>query len=468
MRRVVFSATVMVGLIVGGPSVPATAAPSPAPAAGGASGTRVCAIADERLVELSGMIATEDGFVVVNDSSDDPSRKRIFFLDRQCEVTDTRSYTGNGPRDPEDLGLAPGGKTLYIADIGDNEKVRSTIALWTMPVDGSEPPVLNRLTYPDGRHDAEALLFDGEGMPIIVTRESGKARLYSPSSPLQAETAQGVPLVKRGEVQWPKTTTVNDFLGPLGQLVITGGATSPDGSKVVLRTYADAFEWDVTGGDVVAALTQTKPRATQLPGEPRGEAIAYSRDGAAFLTVSEVADQPPGTRPEIRRYTPSRQPAVAPQAQGASRADNRSWFAKLSLRDITYLIGGVGLVGAVLLGVGVFGILRARRAAPDEDGGDEGGAVVARAPVRDPVSRLDDWLEPRGRTADRHPPTRQPSGAAGRTAEAMHGGGPPEGAVYGGQPPRSATYGSAAGGSVYGGESGGNSYAAGDGTDVGR
>jgi hypothetical protein len=303
MRRVVTLATVVAGLIMGGPPVAAAAAPGPTPSGDPAGrGARVCTITDDRLVELSGMTATGDGFVVVNDSSTQPSRKRIFYLDLQCEVTDTRSYSGNGPRDPEDMGLAPGGKTLFIADIGDNDGTRGTVSLWTMPVDGSEPPVLNRLTYPDGRHDAEALLFNGDGTPIIITRELGKAGLYSPSGPLQPGTARGVPMTKLGEVTWPRTSTPNQYLpGPLAQMMITGGATAPDGSKVVLRTYSDAFEWDVSNGDVIGALTRGRPRSTPLPGEPRGEAITYSPDGGSFLTVSEVADQPAGTRPEIRR-----------------------------------------------------------------------------------------------------------------------------------------------------------------------
>src|SRR3712207_6972861 len=54
------------------------------------------------------------------------------------------------------------------------------------------------------------------------------------------------------------------------------------GGKVVLRTYSDALEWDVSGGDVLAALTG-KPRVTPLPDEPFGEAITYSRDGKSLL-----------------------------------------------------------------------------------------------------------------------------------------------------------------------------------------
>jgi len=457
MRRLVSSVTVMFGLVVAGLPAAASAAPTPGPSGAGGgnpAGAKVCTITDERLIELSGLVATDDGYVVVNDSSDVQARERIFFLDSTCDVASTRPYSGNGPLDPEDLGLAPNGTTLYIADIGDNDKVRETVALWTMPADGSAAPMINRLTYPDGKHDAEALLFNGDGTPIIVTRDAGKAGLYAPTGPLQPGAREGVPMKKLGEVKWPKTPTVNQFLpGPLAQLVITGGATAPGGSRVTLRTYSDAFEWDVAGGDVVAALTSGKPRFTPLPGEPRGEAIAYSRDGGSFLTVSETADQPRGTQPEIRRYTPSRQVAKEQAVAAAPRADDPSWFDRLTLRDITYLVAGVGFLGALLVAAGVFGILRARRNPPDDDAASDGvgwpgDEDPAHAPVRsDPYAAYGPGL------GDRRP-AGQLGGGNGRAHGAVYGR--PSGAVYGGRADRP-RYGPPSGskpaGSVYGGGS---------------
>ncbi|HEX7743759.1 MAG TPA: hypothetical protein VF462_00640 [Micromonosporaceae bacterium] len=449
MRRLLSSVAVMFGVVVAGLPAAASAAPTPAPSGAGggaAAGAKVCTITDDRLVELSGLVATDDGFVAVNDSSDLLSRRRIFFLNNTCRVVQSKAYSGNGPRDPEDLGLAPDGRTLYVADIGDNDKSRSTVGLWTMPPDGSAPPVLNRLTYPDGKHDAEALLFNGDGTPIIATREAGKAGLYSPTGPLQPGTREGVPMKKLGEVTWPRTPTVNEFLGPLAQLVITGGATAPGASRVTLRTYSDAFEWDVTGGDVVAALTKGKPRFTPLPGEPRGESIAYGPDGASFLTVSETADQPRGTKPEILRYTPSRQVANEQHPPAAPRADNPSWLDQLTLRDITYMVAGVGLLGAILVAAGVFGILRARRNPPDSDpASGESGLPGDEGPGYAPVP-----ADPYGAYGD----------GGGRAGGGVYGGGA-SGAVYGGRgdrPGHGASGGKPAG-PVYGnGSSGGGRY----------
>jgi hypothetical protein len=101
--------------------------------------------------------------------------------------------------------------------------------------------------------------------------------------------------------------------------LITGGAVSPDGRFAVLRTYADAFEFAVSGGDVVAAVTTGRARPVAMPDEPQGESVAYSADGTALLTVSEGSD------PVILRYPLPGRPAVtSPPATRASRGPSSS------------------------------------------------------------------------------------------------------------------------------------------------
>ncbi|MFF3855383.1 hypothetical protein [Micromonospora sp. NPDC002575] len=290
-------------------------------------GRPVCDIRDGRLTEISGLVATDDGFVVVNDGADEESRRQIFFLDARCRVVRAVRYPSR-PRDTEDLAVGADG-TIWVADIGDNDRARRTVALWRLPP-GAARPVLHRMTYPDGAHDAEALLVDGAGRPVIVTKQGGSAGLYRPAAPLRADRT--VPLARVGQVRLPSTTTRNPY-SFLGRRVVTGGASAPDGRRVVLRTYADAFEFDVADGDLVAALTTGRPRSVALPDEPQGESVSYSPDGRSLLTVSETANQPPGTRPRILRYaltpgptpTPSaRRNAPPPTARAADRgADDR-------------------------------------------------------------------------------------------------------------------------------------------------
>jgi hypothetical protein len=301
LRAVVVVCATLLG--IGAPVI----GPGPAIAAAHDGPRRVCRIGDDRLVELSGLVATPSGYVVVNDGSDDKARRRIFFLDRDCSVTRTVAYPSR-PRDTEDLALAPDG-TLWVADIGDNDLKRTTIGLWKL-APGSRSPQLYRLAYPDGPHDAEALLFTSAGTPVVVTKTVATAGVYVPDSPLRA--GRTAVLRRAGAVAVPLTGTSNPFSLP-GRLVITGGAVSPDGRRAVVRTYADAFEFDVPDGDVVRALTSGTPTAIALPDEPQGESVTYSADGTALLTVSE------GAKPDLLSYPlPGRPAGTAPSVTASS------------------------------------------------------------------------------------------------------------------------------------------------------
>ncbi|MET8368664.1 hypothetical protein ABZU42_02915 [Micromonospora profundi] len=319
-------------------------------AAGAATGASVCQIRDDRLTEISGMVATDDGYVVVNDGADNEARRRIFFLDDRCAVQRTVSYPSR-PRDTEDLAIGRDG-TIWVADIGDNDRTRETIGLWRL-APGADQPVLYRMTYPDRPHDAEAMLLDGEGRPLIITKGgSGTVYLYAPTTALKPDGTTALALV--GQVSLPSTTTSNPY-SFVGRNVITGGASAPDGRRVALRSYADAFEYDVSNGDVVAALTGGTPRIVALPDEPQGESITYSRDGRSLLTVSESASQP-GTRPTILRYPASSTPTpTSPPAESAAEAPPPSTSGSpaaqasgLDVRQFWPLMAGGGTLLALL------------------------------------------------------------------------------------------------------------------------
>lgn len=321
-------------------------------AAAVAEGAQIaCVVDDERVGELSGLVATPTGYIAINDSHWDASAIRIFYLDKKCKLTKSVRYP-TAARDPEDLALAKDG-TLWVADVGDNYNAavrRTTIALWKL-APGGKTPVIHRLTYPDGPHDAEALLLAPDGTPILVTKElSGRSGVYVPERPLEAKTADGVPLKRVGALRLPESTTPN-FLDGIGRRLVTGGAVSPDGRHVVVRTYADAFEWDVTDGDIVAALTDGEPRATPLPDEQQGEAITYTPDGAAFITA---CDEPAGPT-ALRRYTPAARPSPSPPA-----ADGPAVLAGDAAGTPNRLLFAAGITGLVLVGLGLIGMMLRR------------------------------------------------------------------------------------------------------------
>jgi hypothetical protein len=319
-------------------------APAPAP---------VCRITDDRLAELSGLVATRSGYVVVNDGSDDPAARRIFFLDRRCKVVRTVAYPSR-PRDTEDLAQSADG-TLWVGDIGDNSRTRSTIALWRL-APSARRPTLFRLAYPDGAQDAEALLLPRTGPPVVVTKSG---TVYVVDGALRSG-AGTTPLRRAGAVRLPMTGTSNPFSFP-GRLLITGGAVSPDGQRAVLRTYADAFEFDVPDGDLVRAVTEGTPRVVALPDEPQGESIAYTVDGSALLTVSEIA-APPVPVLRYRLSTPPPAPSAAPLSAAPSPSALAAAAPAATPQRPAQLPVGLLVTGAILLaGAILLGVLVIRR-----------------------------------------------------------------------------------------------------------
>ncbi|WP_433604292.1 hypothetical protein ACQP2P_24250 [Dactylosporangium sp. CA-139114] len=348
-------------------------APSPGPSASGSAnrnlgpsipGSYVCTMSDPQLTEISGIVATADGYAVINDSNVERSREKIFFLNEQCAVTRSVGYPSSA-FDPEDLAVAKDG-TLWVADIGDNTTLtggsgnrRSSIALWSL-APGQNTPVIHRLAYPDGKaRDAEALIIDGEGRPVIITKDP-VGEVYTLTQPLPANNANPAPLTRAGSFRPQATGTTNPY-GILGTSVVTGAALSPDGKRAVVRTMADAYEFDVTDGNVVDAITGgSAPRITPLPSEPQGEGITYTRDGTEFVTTS---DQPKAS--SILRYTPyapAPAPSAAPTVQAqAPKPVDRSFLQSLTLQDITRIVIGIGMLGVLMIAVGVFAVIRSRR-----------------------------------------------------------------------------------------------------------
>src|SRR5439155_3654937 len=126
---------------------------------------------------------------------------------------------------------------------GDNvaNPARTTVAVWKFTADGHS--TLYRLKYPDKAQAAQAMLVGGDGIPIIITdNPNGAAGIYTPAAALDP-AGRAVALKHVGDFT-PQSTGTENKLGILGTRQVTGAATSHDGKKVAIRTYADAYEWD--------------------------------------------------------------------------------------------------------------------------------------------------------------------------------------------------------------------------------
>jgi hypothetical protein len=243
-----------------------------------AAPTAQCQITDPRLPELSGLAVVGDRVLAMNDGGD---QLAVYLLDPACQVVDVHTAAVD-PYDPEDMAVAADG-TVWVADTGDNNAVRTTVALLALHPDGSTG--VYRLTYPDGPHDAEALLLAPDGTPYLVTKELlGASGVYRPASALVDDGT--VLLDKAATVTMTFTGTPGGPVGQAGQLLVTGGAVAADGRHLALRTYTDAYVWPLAGDDVVGALAAA-PVRIPLPDSSQGEAITFSADNLNLLVASE-------------------------------------------------------------------------------------------------------------------------------------------------------------------------------------
>lgn len=255
----------------------------------GAQFETLCTPADPAFAELSGLAIAGGKTYGIGDSGTDES---VTVMDGDCAVTGTVPVPVD-PYDIEDMGIGPDGR-LWLSDTGDNNRVRPTVALISLdPAAGNGQ--LHRLTYPDGPHDAETLLIQRDGVPLIVTKEVLAANgIYRPvgGTSLDGLASPGPTALERvGEVRLGPTDTPGGPVPVGGSTLVTGGAVSADGTVAAVRTYTDVYLYSDPDGDLVRAMTSTTPVRVALPNQPQGEAIAFTPDGD-LLAGSESAGGP--------------------------------------------------------------------------------------------------------------------------------------------------------------------------------
>ncbi|MDF2472135.1 MAG: hypothetical protein K0Q61_4507 [Rhodococcus erythropolis] len=206
----------------------------------------LCTPTDAGLSELSGLTVTAAGIYAIGDSGSDD---RVAELDSNCHVQ--RWINVGTPRvDVEDLSSTPDGH-LWLADIGDNNAVRTSIGLIELdPTSGAATSY--PLVYPDGAHDAETLLIQSNGLPVIVTKDYlGASVVYTTAERQQVQdlrTASPTMLAKVGQLRFSPTLTSGGPVPHAGTMAVTGGAVSKDGTVVALRTYTDVYLYTAPDG----------------------------------------------------------------------------------------------------------------------------------------------------------------------------------------------------------------------------
>jgi hypothetical protein len=270
-----------------------TAPPTTVPVA-----TRLCAgtapqqvgtATDGRLTEVSGVVqsrAHPNVLWVHNDSGDSA---RVFAIKRDGTMLREYPLADASATDWEDIAISPGSNggrdALYLGDIGDNNEARADITIYA--IDEPDPATdtttgtvrSQRLLYPDGAHNAEAMFVDPATHDLFIVTKvlTGASVVYRKAGGLLASE--------------PTLTKVATLDLGVGQLV-TAGDISPDGSAIVLRTYGAVFVWSRRPGEDIAAAFGRQPCRAPAPGERQGEAIGTDPDGRGFVTMSEGTGQP--------------------------------------------------------------------------------------------------------------------------------------------------------------------------------
>lgn len=270
-----------VGGVTGGggtaPSCPACGAPT-------ASG----ALADASLNEVSGVVASvahPGVFWVHNDSGDTP---RIFAVDGKGQLLGTVTVAGAAAIDWEDIarGPCPAGTCLYLADVGDNNMVRTSYTIYRIP----EPATIGDVTvtaealpftYPDGAHNCETLLVHPvTGAITLVTKVFvGESSIFELPLPLTPGTAAVA--VDKGPVKPPS-----------GSVLYTGGDVHPAGKGVLLRTYGGLWYYPMSAGATVAEALAGTPCNVPVAAEGQGEAVGFLGGGEGYLTIGEGVNAP--------------------------------------------------------------------------------------------------------------------------------------------------------------------------------
>lgn len=264
--------------------------------------TTLGTIKDKSITESSGLVASRTApgaYWTHNDSGDGPF---IYAFDVRGDSFGTFRVSAAEVRDWEDIAAGPGPQPnrsyLYIGDIGDNDAVRPEVIVYRVaePVLSSatrkftksrpgstEPAEAIRLRYPDGKHDAEALLVHPRtGNIYIVTKVLiANPVVYEAVAPFTA--GQSITMRKVGEPRVPSL-----FGG-----AITGGSISPDGRHVALCDYFSGYELVLpAGASNFDDIWKQKMIGFDLGKRKQGESITYRLDGKAFLATSEGKQSP--------------------------------------------------------------------------------------------------------------------------------------------------------------------------------
>jgi hypothetical protein len=214
-------------------------------------------IRDPRIKESSGVVASRryaDVFWTHNDGGG-PKTQVLYAIDREGNTRASFPVTGVTLHDWEDIAIDGAGH-LYIADIGNNDSKRDTLAVYVIdepnPQAGAGPISLKRawkLTFPQAPFDCESLfVWKDYGYVVSKVFDNAHAQIFrfplkETNRPLTLE------LVATTKIESP----------------VTGADISADGTLLGLVAKNGAYVFRIDGD--VARVNNANPHHTKLKDE---------------------------------------------------------------------------------------------------------------------------------------------------------------------------------------------------------
>ncbi len=209
----------------------------------------------------------------------------ILLSKNNAQVVARYKIMGAQNIDWEDMAISPGPQSgigfLYLADIGDNDAIRTNVKIYRIPepvynsADSGTTVEVNTFDvlsvfYPQGARDAEALMVDPFTKDLyIVSKREDSVQLFEAPYPQN----------------WGATDTAI-LRGTFPFTGITAADISADGRCVLLKAYTAIFYWKKEKEESISHLLSRQPmRAPYDPVEFQGEAICWDED--SYFTLSE-------------------------------------------------------------------------------------------------------------------------------------------------------------------------------------
>jgi DNA-binding beta-propeller fold protein YncE len=239
-------------------------------------------VSDVKLNEASGMADSKanPGYLWVEQDSGNPPD--LTLLQHNGTVLKSIHLANAVNRDWEDMVLAagpvPGKQYLYIAETGDNLLVYDDYAIYRLEEPTATTDTVQGVDripffYPDGSHNAEAILVDPDTKDIyIITKTDLHSKLFKLA---YTNSTKGMNKVEE--------------VGALPYNYVVSAALSPDGKEILVKTYDAIYHYQRSAGETIVQTLSKKYISLPYQQEPQGEAIVFDNNDSGYYTLSEKA-----------------------------------------------------------------------------------------------------------------------------------------------------------------------------------